>query len=912
MGMHPRFNSVTLDGISTNDRFGLNSNGYSTATGMPFPYDAIEQVAVELAPFDVTYGGFSACNINAVTKTGTNQWQGGIFYEYVNQDLRGDKLLDQDLSAGSFTEDKWGFTVGGPILKDRLFVFAAYEISEEPRFIANGFAGGSGVQRPWLSEADFNRIAEIADRVYSFDAGGPGGDGAQENEKYMVRVDWNINEDHNAALIYNFFDGFQDRASDFDSDEFEFASHFYVKGAETETITVKLASQWTDAFSTELFYSNTTMDDSQVTVGDPEFGDMQISVGGRAGVVYLGADDSRQANSLSTESEFFKVQGQYLIGDHVITAGYEREDLQIFNIFVQHSRGGEWDYFDSSGSNPASCDALDAAGRLADAACGLSGIDKFELGRPDDIYYGSNGGTNNRLDAAATFNIVTNAVYLQDELYFDDIDLTIVAGLRYEFFDTDDTPIFNQNFTDANGGLRNDHTIDGVDLLMPRLGFTWGVRDNLTLRGGVGLYSGGNPNVWISNAWSNDGISNVQTRDRNPALATFIDPTCVAGDPDCIVLVDPNAPGFGPPQALFDEVAAAGPADGSTSRLVLIDPNYDQPGLWKYAVGASWDMPWGITADIDYIHSEWQDPAQYIDLSQTIVDTTIIGQPVYDFTNGQSNLLLTNSSREGSADLFSIQLAKDFGNGLDMMIGYAYTEAEDVSPMTAATGGSNFDQLATNDINDLIVGPSNYVVPHRFTFRASYGREFFRDLRTRFTVYAYVAEGQPQTYVMGNSGVLEGGGFFARHPLYVPDGPSDPNVIFDAAFDQNAFFAWVANEGLAPGLQTRNRLHASWTNRIDIRIDQDIPTFINGTRGRLFLKLYNLGNFLSSDWGLVHDAQFFTPQAVVLGGVDSVTKQYIFSEFNDDDGMDPPSIVDLVEQRSLWEARIGIDVYFGE
>jgi hypothetical protein len=165
---------------------------------------------------------------------------------------------------------------------------------------------------------------------------------------------------------------------------------------------------------------------------------------------------------------------------------------------------------------------------------------------------------------------------------------------------------------------------------------------------------------------------------------------------------------------------------------------------------------------------------------------------------------------------------------------------------------------------------------------------------------------------MGNSGVLEGGGFFARHPLYVPDGPSDPNVIFDAAFDQNAFFAWVANEGLAPGLQTRNRLHASWTNRIDIRIDQDIPTFINGTRGRLFLKLYNLGNFLSSDWGLVHDAQFFTPQAVVLGGVDSVTKQYIFSEFNDDDGMDPPSIVDLVEQRSLWEARIGIDVFFGE
>jgi hypothetical protein len=337
-------------------------------------------------------------------------------------------------------------------------------------------------------------------------------------------------------------------------------------------------------------------------------------------------------------------------------------------------------------------------------------------------------------------------------------------------------------------------------------------------------------------------------------------------------------------------------------------------------------MPWGVTADIDYIHSEQQDPAQYVDLSQTIVGTTIIGQPIYAFTNDENNLMLTNSSHEGSADLFSIQLAKDFGNGLDMMIGYAYTEAEDVSPMISSTASSNFDGLATNDINDLITGPSNYVVPHRFTFRASYGREFFRDLRTRFTVYAFLAEGQPQTYVMGNSGVLEGDGFFARHPLYVPDGPSDPNVCFQpavavgavnpctgqvvssravGAFETTEFFAWVAEKGLAPGLQTRNRLHADWTNRIDIRIDQDIPTFVNGTRGRLFLKLYNLGNFLSSDWGVVSDAQFFA-QDPVVADVDGATGRYIFQRFSDS------SILDLVEQRSLWEARLGIDIFFGE
>ena len=949
MGMHPRFNSVTLDGVSQNDRFGLNSNGYSTATGMPFPYDALEQVAVELAPFDVTYGGFSACNINAVTKSGSNTWEGSVFYEWTSQKLRGDIIDGQDVSGKPYTEDKYGVSIGGPIIKDRLFIFAAYEKSEEPRFLAKGYSGsGSGVERPWLSEADYNRIVSIANSLYQYDPGGQPGDGAQENEKYMVRLDLNITEDHNAALIYNYFDGFQDRDSDGDPNEFEFANHYYVKGAESETITFKLASQWTDAFSTELFFSTNEMNDSQNTVGPNDFGDFQISVGGRAGTVYLGADDSRQANRLGTESVFGKISAQFLLGDHVFTAGYEREELEIFNIFVQHSRGGEWDFFDDSVGNPASCDALDAAGRFADSACDLSGIDRFELGRPSRVYYGSAGGTNVATDAAAVFTNVTNSVYLQDEIFFDNLDLTIIAGLRYEFFESSDNPVFNPAFAQANGGLNNADNIDGLDLIMPRIGFTWGASDTVTVRGGIGLYSGGNPNVWISNAYSNDGLTNVQLNPR------YFDCCTVFGDPmaaDFIPLTG-SRPGYDVPQSAFDFVAdALTPrcADGSTpvggicadgrseifgndSSIVLIDPNYKQPGLWKYAIGATWDMPWGgITADFDYIHSEQQDPAKYVDLSQTIVGTTIIGQPIYDFTNGSDNFMLTNGSREGSADLFSIMLSKDFGNGLDISFGYAYTEAEDVMPMTSSVARSNFENLATNDINDPIAGPSNYVVPHRITFRVSYATEFFGDLTTRFGVFGYFAEGQPQGYSMGNSGALEGDGFFARHNLYVPTGLSDSNVCFQpavavgavnpctgqvatssvGAFDSAAFFAWVAAEGLPSGLQTRNRQHAPWTNRIDLRIDQDIPTFMEGTRGRIFFKLYNVANFLSSDWGAVKDAEFFTQQAVIAQ-VDGTTGQYIFEEFNNDDGNEIPSIVDLREQRSLWEARLGLDIFFGD
>lgn len=910
-GKHPRFNNITLDGVSQTDRFGLNENGYATAVGQPFPYDALEQIAVELAPFDVTYGGFSACNINAVTKSGTNEFEAKVFYEYSDNDLRGDRVanLDQDFSRGSYDKTYRGFSVGGPIIKDRLFFFAAYEDSEAPRFLAKGFAGsGNGDERAWLSAADYNRIESIAQNVYGYDTGGQPGDGLQEDEKYLVRLDLNIGDRHTASVIYNYYDGFQARDSDGDDDEFEFANHYYTKGAEFTTYTGKLVSQWNDNFSTELFYSTSEMNDSQVTVGPKDFGDFQISVGGRTGTVYLGADDSRQANRLATESEFIKLSGQYLLGDHVITGGFESEELDIFNIFVQHSNGGEYDFFDSSSGNDPTCAALTAQERFDGVnGCSPSGIDRFELGRPSRVYYGSGGGTNNPDDAAAVFANRLNALYIQDEMFFDAMDLTVVAGLRYEWFTSSDRPTFNQAFTDAIG-IRNDANIDGVDLLMPRVGFTWGIRDDLTLRGGAGLYSGGNPNVWISNAWSNDGLTNAQFRrdEDDYSSITGVDTfTVLPGFADSVPLSGAGMPGFDVPQILVDDVAAVSVADANDSFLALIDPNYEQPREWKFAFGGTWDTPWAdIVLDFDYLHSRGERPAYYVDVSQEIVGQTIIGTPIYDYMPGvRDNFMLTNSNENPISNVFSLVARKSFDWGLDVLLGYAYTEAEDVSPMTSSTAGSNFDNVAVTDINNPQAADSNYVVPQRVTLRLDYARTFFADAETRFTLFGYWNEGQPQSYAM-NGGDLEGDGFFGRHLLYVPSGPSDPNVQFtwDAATEA-AFFDWVAREGLSPGLTERNQRNADWTNRFDIRISQEIP-LPGDLQGRLYFKVYNFGNMLNDDWGDITDSVFFTPE-FIDADVDSSTGQFIFNDFSED------PIERTIINRSLWEARIGIDVRFG-
>lgn len=896
-GKHPRFNSVTLDGVSQSDRFGLNENGYSTAVGMPFPYAAIQQVSVELAPFDVTFGGFSACNINAVTKTGSNVWSGGLFYEHASDDLRGDTVKTdsgtQVISSPSYSSFSQGFNIGGPIIKDKLFVFAAYEESETPRFLAIGPAGsGNGTERPWMSQADFDRVKSIAQTKYDYDPGGSPSDGVQTAEKYMVRLDWNINDRHNAALIYNYFDGVQNRNSDGDSSEFEFSNHFYDKGAESETLTFKLASQWTDAFSTEFFLSSNEMNDSQFTVGPKDFGDFQIDVDGGANTIYLGADDSRQANKLSTKSDFFKFTGQYLAGNHIITAGFESEELEIFNIFVQHSAGGEWDFQDDSVANPAHCAALSAQGRFDDPACGTSGIDKFELGMPSRVFYGSGGGTNNPLDAAANFSNTLNSVYIQDEVYFDNKDLTLVYGLRYDWFDSSDRPVFNQNWSNANGGLRNDANLDGVDILMPRFGFTWGATDDLTVRGGVGLYSGGNPNVWLSNAWSNDGFTNVQTNRRYSNLSVF---------DGGIPLSGAGRPGYDVPQSLVDFVGSRTLTNASTRSVVLIDPDYEQPSEWKIALGATWETPYdGLVVDFDYLHSRSNDAAQYIDLSQTITGYTILGQPRYRFTNGADNLMLTNSPYHAETDIFSVVLSKEFENGLDLSLGYAYTNAEDIVPMTSATAGSNFDNVALLDVNDPKPATTNYEVPHRITMRASYGHEFFSDLTTRITLLGYNAEGQPQSYVMQGLD-LEGDGFFGRHLLYVPNGSSDPNVVYGSGFDRNAFDQWVADNGLEPGFVARNAQHAKWSTRFDLRVDQEIP-FFGEARGRLYVKVYNLGNMLNSKWGHVNDAQFFSQQ-VVNANIDSQGR-YVYTRFRD------VSVEDLLETRSLYEIKIGLEFNF--
>ncbi|MCV6622306.1 MAG: TonB-dependent receptor [Cellvibrionaceae bacterium] len=864
-GANPRFNSLTVDGVRLNDNFGLNSNGYPTER-MPFPFRAINQTSIELAPFDVQYGQFSACNINAVTKSGDNEFHGGVFYEFNNDSMSGDSLEGDNIDRGSFDTKRYGFTVGGPLIEDKLFFFAAYEKQEGNNLFNRGPAGsGAAVEVQGLSQADADRIVQIAKDVYNYDPGAPTSSLPNEDEKLLVKVDWNINEDHRAAFTYNYNDGFNISQSDGDSDEYEFTNHYYERGAELNSYIGQINSDWSDNFSTEVRIGYLDLDNRQNSLDTEGFGEVQIRTtndGSRA-TVYLGGDDSRQSNKLSYETMSYKFAGEYTYNDHNFTFGYEREEFDVFNLFIQHSQG-EF-RFDN--------------------------IDDFEAGTPARIYYGNAGGTNIPADGAAEFGYDINTVYLQDEYSFSSADVTLVVGARYDWYESDDLPAVNP-VVEENYGYSNAQNMDGKDLFQPRIGFEWNVNGQLEIHGGVGVYSGGNPNVWLSNNYSNDGVRVLQIQDRS--RGSLFDYEYANG----------GSPIKDVPQHLIDAVANG---EGFNGGLNIMDPNFEIPHSIKYAFGGSYEFDDGHLFQADFLYSENKDSAIIIDATRETVGTAPDGRPIYGSVNGRSqDFLLTNVKGDsGESTVVSFALSKEFDNGFDYSFSYAYTDATEVSPMTSSVAFSNYVNAASSNPNAPDVATSNYVIPHRFTLKLGYEMELFEGLKTRFNLFGTANEGRPYSYTF-DEGFMFGDstGFISRHLVYVPTGVDDPNVIFADGFDTDAFFALVDSEGLARGqIMERNSENGSWWNKFDLKVTQEIPGFAEDHKGKVYMTVRNLGNLLNDDWGVLYEPSFPRSQAIVDASINDDGK-YVFNEFI------KPAGETRVARPSFWELWVGIEYKF--
>lgn len=918
-GANNRFNSLTIDGVALNDRFGLNENGFPTQRS-PISFDAIESLSIQTAPFDVEFNGFTGGTINAVTKSGTNEFHGSVGYYKTDDSLIGDKNGDDDFSF-EFEEETFVATLGGPIIKDKLFFFVAYDKYEEIAPLDDGPAGSGALNEvAEISQAQVDQVGQIVSNVWGFDIGGFD-KGPAEDEKILASIDWNINNDHRAKFTYILTEGNTINEQDGNNflasgEELGASSAWYDRSERVESFIGHVFSDWTPNFSTQFKIAQTTQATGQDSLNGAEFpsfavrlndsdntfffdpvdsrNDREIDTNGDDASLVIGPDRFRHGNELDQEFLQIKALAEYSVGDHLFKFGYEREEVDVDNLFAQNSEGSY--VFDP---------VFDSTGALV-----TTGLTNLQNATAQGLLY-NNAITNDENDLRAIWGYASNSLYFQDTW---DIrpDLTIDAGIRYDWYESEGEIRENQNFANRYG-FTNTTDIDGLDVLMPRIAFNWTPTDQLTVRGGFGRFSGGSPGVWISNSYSNDGVIS----DSSNAFGTVLVPTT----PDATT-------GQYIPASVLTALATTAP-DGSVN---AIDPSFKIPSTWKASLGAAYltDIPylgedWLLSADI--LFNELDNATYWFDQRcEDPVGISPDGRGVYDCgdTTGDPEAIVIDSVDKGDSMLFAVSATKEwetaFGD-IDLFTSYTYADVNDIGYGTSSTATSNYSDFTAYDRQAPRLGTSRFQVEHLFKMRLNWEKEFFDGYATKASLFATRRPGQPYSYTFSENNACvfdlasrcgrESRNDDAGHLLYVPSGPSDPlfapTSFGGNAADQQAFFDYINNSELAQyagGIAPANGDNSRWSTILDLRLQQELPGVLEDHRTFVFLDIENLGNLLNSDWGRVERTEYEYERDVVSAQI--VNGQYEY--FN----LQSPSRINNLEvlAQSVWQVQFGVKYEF--
>ena len=474
MGAHERFNDFSVDGVSFNDPFGLNDNGFGSMRN-PISMEFVDQISVDITPYDVSRGNTTGGSIATVTKSGSNDFHGSVFFIERDEDDVGE-LFGQDFAE--FSEETKGFTFSGPIIEDKLFFFVGYEEFESGLPALYGAADSNFPNKAEsATEADIAELVRISKDRYGFDPGQFTGFTAPETgEKTIIKLNANINDMHRAVFLYQ---------SDEDSlpagGYNRFSSNWVYYAPEIERNSITLYSDWNDRLSTKVRYSTYEYLSDPYSPGltIPE---MTVEVGDDN--IRLGGERYRAANKIETKSDYISFKATYDLGNHVVTAGLDIEDTSLYNLFISRYNGEV--RFDS----------------IADYEAGTYSYLRAHVPQ---------GGILDVDPVAANFNLEKTTLYIGDKIYLG--DLTLNVGVRYDNVETPDAPRENPKFV-ARNGFSNAQRFD-MSVVQPRIGFNYDASESLfgnvdrvisaEIRGGYGLFMGRIPNVWYGNAYSRSG-----------------------------------------------------------------------------------------------------------------------------------------------------------------------------------------------------------------------------------------------------------------------------------------------------------------------------------------------------------------------------------------------------------------------
>jgi hypothetical protein len=875
-GQNNRLNNIQIDGGANNDLFGLADNGTpgGTAGAKPLSIEAIKEFNVQVAPFDVRLGNFVGGLVNAVTKSGTNDFHGALFGYYQNKNLAG---FREDPTFTRYYTGQFGAAVGGPIIKDKAHFFIATDIQQRQSAYGNSRnLTGDDTYDSAPSHAGFtvaiaNQFQNIlAKPAYSsLNAGTPlGANLANPDRNLFVKVTANPLENSRLELSYNFVNAHQDVLDRSGSTQsgvlptvavingtptitsqgnirggYQFSNAGYTIGNTTNTVRGKLTSNFNEGKVSNEFLAGVSIirDAREIPSNAPLImvRAAPTNADPGSGWISVGGERFSQANQLDQDVYQLQDNVSFAAGQHRLVVGTSNEYLKIRNLFLQAATGA-W-VFNS----------------LADFDAGTPVAFQRRLGVPGS---GQDPGT-------AKFNATQLGFYLQDE-WSVLRNLTITPGIRV------DLPLLSK--ANTNQVVLNSPTLpidtsqipSGNLLWSPRLGFNWDVDGSADtiVRGGVGVFSGRPAYVWVANAYTINGLSQIQLTCTGPfGVPTF------TTDPNNQPTTCPVTP----------------PGAQNQGEIDYFDPKTKYPQNLRFALGADRRLPFGIVASADLLYT--QDINGWYITDENLAptgNTSAEGRTLYGNPNATNTALVPNrldiqnltnaikisNKNGGKVYTASLQLQKQFGQDLELSVGYTYSRSYDLVSLTSSQALSNFQfSPLDGDIQNRNVRPSAFDRPHHLVLTGSANLPYGFGLGLSYTYQ----QGTPYTWVV--NGDANGDGQFGNDPVYVPPliTQTDGSVIADSSkitlVNANGTPAAPATYAAlgdfvngqdclrqAQGsILQRGACRNPWSGFVDMRVTWVSPKIKGEQQIEVQWDIFNVMNLINKNWGHLDSATGF-------------------------------------------------------
>ena len=865
-GADGRTANFSVDGANFNNNFGLSEK--LPGGGSPISIDAIEELQVVISPYDVRQTNFIGGGVNAITKSGTNTFKGSAYVYHRNENMRGNQVAGTEI-AGARDRDRnttYGFTLGGPIVKNKLFFFVNTEYTKTPsvavrwRASANG-VGDSDSYLSYASIADMEKVSAFVKDKYGYDTGSFDSFPADEsNLKVLARLDWNINDKNKLAVRYNYTSNTSwsgPNASSMDGGtrsaygrtslySMSYANSMYSMNNIVHSVSVDLNSKINDNLSNQFLATFSKLDDVRGT-NSSEFPFIDIHDGTNTTTQYmaLGYELFTWNNAVHNTIANIKDDLVWYAGNHKVTGGISYEYQMADNAYMRNGTG----YYR------------------------YKSVDDFISGKTPEVVcltYGYDGETN----PAARVQFHKLGVYAQDEWnVLENFKLTYGLRLDGLFFDNGDLKTNNKilaiPYYPKSYGYQETHIDTGKwptssVTVSPRVGFTYDILKDksLVLRGGTGLFSGRLPLVFFTNMPTNSGMVQYQAQ-INAANAEKMGFDMSKFDGGLVTEPGTNKATV---KALYDKLIGLGypttPGDGTVpSSISAVDPKFKMPQVWKTSLALDYSFPtsfpFSITAE--GIFNKTVNGVSISDWSMQPVNgfarwSGADNRPIYPsgFRTATKAFVLENTHK-GYGYSANVTLNMRPVEGLSLMAAYTHTASKELTGMPGSAAESAFTYVPTSEgPNNIKLHNSQYVTPDRVVASGTYSDKCGNHFSL---IYEAWKGGYNYSYMLSND--MNGDGY-NYDALYIPTDEQVANREFRFASDadRDRFMDYVHNNSYLKKHQGEYAeaysVYSPWVHRLDFSYKHDFKVKIGNSMNRLQLSfdIKNLANIFSSRFGV--------------------------------------------------------------